>query len=152
MILGKNGGEDNIQIVVSARTAFVQGHALVLKKLQRLAVLSRHAVHSQSTGQLKHQDPHVASLRANLDGCCCVERVIGEDGGFQGVAHGAKGDASGREVGNAMRGPDIVKGSRRVFYCLTQQELLVALPVHNDIEWARGGAVKVGVKRRPRVR
>src|SRR5689334_22104331 len=60
LILGRDCGKDNIQIVIPARAAFLQGHAFVLKKLQRLAVLSSHTVYGQSAGQLKHEGAGLA--------------------------------------------------------------------------------------------
>jgi len=50
LILSRNSRQDDIQEIVPACAALLQGHAFVLKKLERLAVLSGHAVYRQSAG------------------------------------------------------------------------------------------------------
>src|SRR5215472_4844272 len=152
LILWRNLREDDIQKVVSAPAALLQGHALVLKKLQRVAVLARHAIYRQSARQLKHQDTRFAGFRANLDGCRCVERVVRENRWLEGVVESAESRNRNRKIRNAMRCPRVVKSSGVVFYGLSEKELLVAQAIDNNVEWACGSTVKVCVKSGPRVR
>ena len=100
--------KNDIQIVVAARAALLEVHALILKKREGFTMLAGDAVDRQSPRKLENENPFCSGFRAQTHAGGGIEGVVGGNGGLNGVVQGAKSHWKNRRVRNSMRGPDIV--------------------------------------------
>src|SRR5229473_6768169 len=138
--------KNDIQIIVAARAAFLEVHALILKKSEDFTLLAGDAVYRQSPGKLESENAFRSGFRAQTDCGGGIQRVLGGDRSLEGVVQCAKGCRKNGRVRNSMRGPDIVKRFAVDCVKLSEEELLVTLLVKHDIERAGGRSFEPGVK------
>src|SRR5256884_1100527 len=102
--------KNDMQVVVAARAALLEIHALVLKIGEGFIVLAGDAVDRQSPRKLEGENAFRPGFRAQTHAGGGIQRVIGGNRGLNGVVQCAKSHWQNRRVWNSMRGPDIVKG------------------------------------------
>src|SRR5207247_10657169 len=150
--LGRNGAEDHLQRIGYAGGAVQDEEALVLKKSQGVAVVSDHAVNGEGARKLKCQNARLTGFRTNLDDCGRIERVVGKNRGLECRMQGAESNRTSRGIREPVGHPSVIKRSGSVLDRLSEEKLLIAASVHDDVERAGGYAVHPGEEGRPRIR
>ncbi len=152
LILGRNAAEHHVQKIVSTGAALLHAEALILKKSQGLAVVSGHAVNGEGARKLKCQNARLTGFRTNLDDCGRIERVVGKNRGLECIMQGAESNRTSRGIREPVGHPSVIKRSGSVLDRLSEEKLLIAASVHDDVERAGGYAVHPGEEGRPRIR
>ena len=99
--------QHDIDGIVTARIAFLRGHAFVLEERKCVAAGVFDGVGAEGARQLESHVANGGGLRAKTNGGSGLQGNVGEDGGIDGVSQSAKRSGRRGKACGSIGGPGI---------------------------------------------